>query len=57
MSMKNTIGLGDLVEKVINFVTLGYGKKIATAIAKFFGYKDCGCDKRKDDLNKIQIKR
>lgn len=55
--MKNTIGLGDLVEKVINFITLGYGKKIATAIAKFFGYKDCGCDKRKDDLNKIQIKR
>ena len=57
MSTKNTIGLGDLAEKVINFVTFGYGKKIATAIAKFFGYDDCGCDKRKNDWNKIQIKR
>lgn len=55
--MKSSIGLGDLVEKVINFVTFGYGKKIATVIAKFFGYKNCGCDKRKNKWNKIQIKR
>ena len=55
--MKNTIGLGDIVERIINFVTFGYGKRIATAVSKFFGYKDCGCDKRKDALNKIQIKR
>ena len=33
--MKNTIGLGDLAEKVINFVTFGYGKRIATFVAKF----------------------
>jgi hypothetical protein len=55
--MKNTIGLGDLAEKVINFVTFGYGKRIATFVAKLFGYEDCGCDKRKKDWNKIQIKR
>ena len=55
--MKNTIGLGDIVEKIINIITLGYGKRIATWVAKLFGHKDCGCDKRKKDLNKIQIKR
>ena len=46
------IGLGDLIEKIIRIITLGYGKKIAKKIAKAFGYKDCGCDKRKAWLNK-----
>jgi hypothetical protein len=55
--MRNSIGLGDLAEKIINIITFGYGKRIATWVAKLFGYKDCGCDKRKDDWNKIQIKR
>ena len=55
--MRNSIGLGDLAEKIINIITFGYGKRIATSIAKLFGYKDCGCDKRKDDWNKIKIKR
>mgnify|MGYP003145046484 FL=1 len=55
--MKNSIGLGDLAEKIINIITLGYGKRIATWVAKLFGYNDCGCDKRKKDWNKIQIKR
>ena len=50
--MKNTIGLGDIVEKIINIITLGYGKRIATWVAKLFGYKDCGCDKRKEKLNR-----
>lgn len=43
--------LGDLVEKIINFITLGYGKKIATYIAKLYGKEDCGCDKRRKKLN------
>ena len=51
------IGLGDLIEKIINIITFGYGKRIATRIAKLFGYEDCGCDKRKDKLNNIKIKR
>jgi len=54
---KRIFRLGDLIEIIINFITLGYGKIIAKKIAKLFGYKDCGCDKRKDKLNKIQIKR
>ena len=44
--------LGNLIEKIINFITFKQGKKIATFIAKLFGYKDCGCDKRKEKLNR-----
>jgi hypothetical protein len=47
------IKLGNMVESVIDLVCLGRGKEIATEIANYFGYKDCGCDKRKAWLNKI----
>jgi|TARA_B100001094_G_scaffold97481_1_gene93511 hypothetical protein len=47
--------LGDLVELVIRKITLGYGKSFAKAVAKLFGYKDCGCDKRQEKLNKYII--
>tara|TARA_E500000318_G_scaffold25501_1_gene25498 strand:+ start:3290 stop:3430 length:141 start_codon:yes stop_codon:yes gene_type:complete len=46
-----------LIEKIINIITFGYGKRFATWVAKLFGYKDCGCDKRKEKLNNIKIKR
>lgn len=50
--------LGNIVEKIIFVITLGQGKRIATYIAKrFFDMEDCGCDKRKQNLNKIKIKR
>ena len=50
--------LGDIVEKIIVVITLGQGKRIATWIAKkYFGMEDCGCDKRKQDLNNIKINR
>ena len=50
--------LGDIIEKIITLITFGQGKRIATYIAKrFFGLEDCGCDKRKQDLNNIKIKR
>ena len=49
--------LGDLTEKIINIITFGKGKSIATWIAKKLGYDSCGCDERKDKLNKIKIKR
>jgi len=53
------IGIGDLVAKLISIVTFGQGKRIATWVAKLFGYNDCGCDKRQEQLNnyKINIKR
>lgn len=45
--------LGDSVEKLINIITLGYGKRIATYIAKLRGKEDCGCERRKNKLNKL----
>jgi hypothetical protein len=47
--------LGDLVELIIRKITFGYGKTIAKKIATLFGYEDCGCDKRQDELNKYKI--
>ena len=52
---KKQMRLGDLTEKIINIVTLGQGKRIAMFVANLFGYKDCGCDKRKDKLNKYKL--
>lgn len=45
--------LGDFVEKLINVITLGQGKRIATYIAKLRGKEDCGCERRKNKLNKL----
>lgn len=39
--------LGTLSEYLINLITLGQGKKIATYIALKLGYSSCGCDDRK----------
>jgi len=51
------MGLGDLIEKIINIITLGQGKRIAKYISKKLGKEDCGCDNRRDSLNNIKIKR
>ena len=45
--------LGDIVERLIFFITLGQGKKIATYIAKLRGREDCGCDRRQEKLNNL----
>jgi len=45
--------LGDLVEKIIKFVTLGQGKKIATKAATLRGKEDCGCNRRQQKLNEF----
>ena len=47
--------LGDLVEKVIHIITFGQGKKFAMWVAKLRGYEDCGCERRKNKLNKISF--
>jgi hypothetical protein len=49
--------LGDLLEKIISIITIGQGKRIAKYIAKKLGKEDCGCNERRDSLNKIKIKR
>ena len=45
--------LGDKLEYIINIITFGKGKAIATWIANKLGYDDCGCDERRDALNKL----
>ena len=45
--------LGNKLETIINIITLGQGKRIATWIANKLGYEDCGCEKRKNFLNGI----
>ena len=47
------VKLGNMVEAAIELVTLGRGKDGATWIAQKLGFKSCGCDERKDWLNKI----
>ena len=49
--------LGNITEKIINIITLGQGKRIATWVAQKMGYEKCDCDKRKKSLNNIKIKR
>jgi hypothetical protein len=45
--------LGDKLEYIINIITFGKGKDIAQWIAHKLGFKDCGCDDRKNFLNGI----
>ena len=42
-------GLGDSIEKFTKATGI---KTLAQATAKFLGKKDCGCNKRKETLNK-----
>ena len=46
-------GLGDVVERAIDKVTLGTGKRVATAAARLVGKKKCRCDERRDKLNQM----
>lgn len=46
--METSKGLGDTIEKITTATGI---KKIAEKISKVTG-KDCGCDKRKDALNR-----
>lgn len=49
--------LGNIVEKIINIVTLGQGHKVAQYIAIKLGYSDCGCEGRKNWLNNLFTKQ
>ena len=46
--------LGDLVEVITTYTGI---KWIVKKLTKWFGYEDCGCDKRKAQLNSLKIKR
>lgn len=48
------IKLGNIVEGLINVITLGWGKELASWVAwNVFGKTDCGCEARRVWLNKI----
>ena len=47
--------LGDITEALIAILTLGQGKRIANAVARLFGFEDCGCDRRRIWLNNLFI--
>ena len=49
MKNKESKGLGDTIEKITKATGI---KKTVEAISKAVG-KDCGCDKRKENLNKL----
>ena len=47
------IKLGNIVEGFIEVITLGRGKDIAQWFALRLGFISCGCDERKEWLNKL----
>jgi hypothetical protein len=49
MSQNKNKGLGDTIEKITKATGI---KKIVETVSKATG-KDCGCDKRRDALNRI----
>lgn len=46
--------LGNLVEKITIYTGI---KWLVKKITKFYGIEDCGCDRRKEQWNEIEIKR
>ena len=48
------IKLGDMVEGFISVITGGWGKELASFVAKkFFDRDDCGCEARRVYLNEL----
>lgn len=44
--------LGDFIEKITTYTGI---KWLVKKITKMFGIEDCGCDKRKNQLNDIEL--
>ena len=52
--MLQRIKLGDWLEFLIDFFTLGFGQRLAEWIAvDLLGYDSCGCCERKQWLNRL----
>lgn len=47
--MEQSKGLGDTIEKITQYTGI---KKVVETVAKATG-KDCGCNKRRDTLNRV----
>jgi hypothetical protein len=44
--------LGNFIELITTYTGI---KWIVEKVTKLLGYEDCGCDKRRDDLNDIEL--
>tara|TARA_R110002126_G_scaffold88093_4_gene211293 strand:- start:60 stop:203 length:144 start_codon:yes stop_codon:yes gene_type:complete len=44
--------LGDFIEKITTYTGIKWLVKKTT---KMFGIEDCGCDKRKNQLNDVEL--
>jgi hypothetical protein len=54
MSKRCIFPFGSWLESLINVITFGWGKELAHWIAwTFFKTHDCGCQSRKEYLNKL----
>lgn len=51
--MKCIIKLGNIVEGMVNVITLGRGKDIAGWVAMKLGYTSCYCEERRIWLNEL----
>jgi hypothetical protein len=49
--------LGDLSYYILKLISLGQSEKIAQYIAHKLGYEDCGCNKRRNQLNNWLVKK
>lgn len=47
---KKSKGLGDTIEKITTATGI---KSVVEKVANAVGAEDCGCDKRKDTLNRV----
>lgn len=47
------IKVGNVVDGIINIITLGFGKDLAGWIANKLGYASCGCEERRVWLNEF----
>lgn len=45
--------VGDWIQKVIQLISFGTGKKVAMFIANSLGFEDCGCSKRQQRINDL----
>ena len=45
--------VGDWLERIIHYSTIGFGKKVAVKVANSLGFEDCGCSERQRKINEF----
>ena len=45
--------VGDWIERIIHYSTIGFGKTIAMKVAHSLGFEDCGCSDRQRKINEF----